>query len=145
MDDPPTANRPGMVASASSLIAPPRPLPTLRSSWSLRVMRHSATASSLDAGSALSVRTTRVVTLSISSGETDAARQNAASTSSALASMSSPVRATLRSVRNPPSSFMATLRVAGGGSPWAPDTSTRSTSTCSSATVSNRAVTSGPR
>ena len=109
-----------MVARASSLMALDAPL-TLRSSGSLRVMRQRATASSLEAGSALSVRTTR----GRDAGDLVRGRrcddaQKAASTSSALASMSSPVRATLRSVRNPPSSFIATLSVAGGGSPFVP-------------------------
>ena len=58
-----------------------------------------ATASSLVDGSALSVRTRRVVTLSKSLGACGEASQNAASTSSAFSSMSRPVRATLKSLR----------------------------------------------
>ena len=42
--------------------------PTLRSSGSLRVSRQTATASSLVAGSGLSVRTSRVVTPAKSDG-----------------------------------------------------------------------------
>jgi hypothetical protein len=134
-----------MVASAISIMALDTARPTLRSSGSLTVSRQRATASSFVAGSSLSVRTRRVVTLAKSSGPWGQASQNASSTSAALASMSRPVRAMARSLRNPPSSFIATFSVAGGGSPRTPLMRTRSGPVRASSMVSNRAVTSGPR
>ena len=142
---PPMPNMPGMVARPNSLTALKTTRPTLRSSGSLRLIRHRATASSLVAGSALSVRTTRVVTSAKSSGAWGQANQKASSTSSALASTSSPVRATDRSLRKPPRRFIDTLRVDGGGSPRVPEIDTRSGPTWSRSMVSKRAVTSGPR
>jgi len=51
------------VARAISVTAFTTARPTLRSSGSFKVMRQTAVASSLLAGSGLSVRTSRVVTL----------------------------------------------------------------------------------
>ena len=59
-----TEKNPGIEASASSFMASKIGRPTLRSSLSLTVRHHWATASSLDAGSSLSVRTTRDSTAS---------------------------------------------------------------------------------
>ena len=80
-----------------------------------------------------------------SSGPYGQASQNAASANAAFSSMSSPVSATVNELRYPPSSFIATFSVDGGGSPRVPDTRTRSRPTCSTSIVSKRAVTSGPR
>ena len=140
-----TEKNPGMVDRAISVMALNTPRPTFRSSASLRVRHHWATASSLDAGSILSVRTMRDSTDSKSSGPSGIAIQNASSASAALASTSRPVRATERSARWPPMAFIETFNVVGGGSPCTPWIRTRSGPTSSSWMVSNRDVTSGPR
>ena len=55
------------------------------------------------------------------------------------------VSATATEFRYPPSSFVATFSVGGGGSPTVPEIRTRSGPASASAIVSKRAVTSGPR
>ena len=112
-----TEKNPGIVARAISVMALNTLRPTLRSSGSLRVRHHWAIASSFEAGSTLSVRTTRDSTDSKSSGSCGMASQNASSARTALASTSRPVRARARSARWPPMAFMETFRVDGGGSP----------------------------
>jgi hypothetical protein len=99
-DGPPDSPyRPGMLASAVSMNALLKARPTLRSSGSFTVIRHDAVAASLDVGSVWSVRTTRVRTEAKSSGPYGQAAQNAASTTAAFSSTSSPVNATATSLR----------------------------------------------
>ena len=88
-----------MLASAVSTIALEKARPTRRSSGSFTEMRNSAVAASFDLGSSCSRRTTRVVHEAKSPGSLGQARQKAARAASALASTSSPVRATTRSLR----------------------------------------------
>ncbi len=115
-----------MLDSAVSMTASENARPTLRSSGSFTEIRHSAVASSFVAGSGLSVRTTRVTIEAKSSGSYGQAAQNASATTLAFHSTSRPVNAIAMSLRYPPSSFMATLSVDGGGSPLTPWMRTRS-------------------
>ena len=90
---------PGMLASAVCTLASANARPTLRSSASFTVTRQIAVASSCVAGSALSVRITRLSIASKSSGPYAHASQNVAAASSAFASMSRPVNATVNELR----------------------------------------------
>ena len=59
--------------------------------------------------------------------------------------MSRPVRTNVIVLRYPPSVFLPTFSVGGGGLPRTPDTATRSGPASASAMVSKCATTSGPR
>ncbi len=136
--------KPAYPPSASSIVALEKARPTTRGSGSLTVTRRWAVASSFDAASGRSNRSSRTST-SAKRSLPPSTSNSSSSARAALASMSSPVSTSVIVLRKPPTSLSATFSVSGGGLPRTPVIATRCSPSGVSAMVSKWVVTSGPR